>query len=166
VVIQGITLYQNIIATALSLNSENVSTPQQPEAIIALRPAALCLEVANPEKGGVLVLTHETDGMGNMLIADPGPVEAALSARFGRPITLRYGCLPEGRYAMNLVYGTGQAWTVPNEAGVCAPTEEPKSATQCGGRRRLGSQDVVLTIGPPADPAYCQANPAPAECGE
>jgi hypothetical protein len=29
-------------------------------------------------------------------------------------------CIPPGRYAINVVYATGQAWTVPNEAGHCA----------------------------------------------
>jgi hypothetical protein len=33
------------------------------------------------------------------------------------------GCLPTGRYGINVVYPTGQAWTVPNEAGSCAATE-------------------------------------------
>jgi hypothetical protein len=34
-----------------------------------------------------------------------------------------YGCLPQGRYAINVVYPDGQAWTVPNEAGACSGAE-------------------------------------------
>jgi hypothetical protein len=33
------------------------------------------------------------------------------------------GCLPLGRYQINMVYPTGQAWTTPNEEGSCAASE-------------------------------------------
>jgi hypothetical protein len=33
------------------------------------------------------------------------------------------GCLPTGRYQINIVYPTGQAWTTPNETGSCAAAE-------------------------------------------
>jgi hypothetical protein len=114
----------------------------------------------------VLVVSHARDKAGNAIIPeeDAGAVEAALSAQLGRPITIAYGCLPEGRYALNLLYGTGQAWTLPNEAGVCAPSEEATSEGVCGQRPRLASQDVVLVIGPPDDPAYCEQNRTPASC--
>jgi hypothetical protein len=76
---------------------------------------------------------------------------------------------------MNLVYGTGQAWSVPNEAGVCAASEQPQSTdgTVCKGgvtsagptpRPRLPSQDLVLTIGKPTTASYCVMKPTPAAC--
>jgi hypothetical protein len=80
---------------------------------------------------------------------------------------------------MNLVYGTGQAWSVPNEAGVCAASELPQSSdgTMCTGavttkgptpRPRLPSQDLFLTIGKPNNyiPNYCTTNnhQTPAAC--
>jgi len=63
---------------------------------------------------------------------------------------------------------------VPNEAGVCQALEpESSDGTQCvaaapagAQRTRLQSQDVVLTVGPPQDPAYCAqpAHQTPAAC--
>jgi hypothetical protein len=97
------------------------------------------------------------------LVADEAALEATLSAQFGRSVRIEYGCLPEGRYALNLVYETGQAWTVPNEAGVCAPDEPPGEGI-CGVRPKLFSQGVVVTLGAPRDPNYCAGRPAPAEC--
>jgi hypothetical protein len=163
IVIQGLTLFRNLVSTGPVLEAMTPVLPEQPEAIVALRPAALCLHATDPKRPGVLVVSRETDSMGTPLFTDKATVETALTAQFGRPITVEFGCLPEGRYAMNLIYGTGQAWTVPNEAGVCAASEKA-SATKCGTRPRLGSQNVVLTIGGPTDPAYCQAHPTPAAC--
>ena len=124
----------------------------------------LCLDPGNPKKPGLLLSAREKDKKGNVVIADPTSVKAALAAQFGRPIDIQIGCLPEGTYAANLIYGTGQAWTVPNEAGVCQPGEAPSGTGVCGTRPRLASQAVMLTIGPPTDPAYCKANPTPAAC--
>jgi hypothetical protein len=66
---------------------------------------------------------------------------------------------------MNLVYETGQAWTVPNEAAVCAANEAPSAdGTRCGGRPRLASQGSLVVIGAPRDAAYCAAHPTPSTC--
>jgi len=174
VVMQGLTLYKSLFDTALS--APTLSEPL-PEAIVALRPAALCLP-ADPKNGGVLVITHKTDKNNNLIVADEGALSAALSAQFHRPVTISYGCLPQGRYAMNLVYGTGQAWTVPNEAGVCAKSEpmtadgktcctmltaDNKSCIKDAPQRpRLASQGVVLTVDKPTDATYCK--PLPEAC--
>jgi hypothetical protein len=89
------------------------------------------------------------------------------------------GCLPQGRYAINVVYPDGQAWTVPNEAGACTGvatgegntvwndtpptcTLQPRTVIQSQGPRA-----VVEIVGPtnpkncggggpvPATPAIC-----------
>lgn len=162
VILQGLTIYKSLLDTALSAPGLNDTLP---EVTVALRPAVLCIDPGDASKPGVLVTTHETDSMGNKLIQDEEVVKGNLSAQFGRPINLVYGCLPQGQYAANLVYGTGQAWTVPNEAGLCAPSEPPSvDGALCGTRAKLASQGVVLTIGPPNDPMYCVMNPTPAEC--
>ncbi len=169
VLLQGLTIYDDLVTTAM-LGAAPLDEPRE-SVLVGVRPAALCLHPTEPK--GVLVISHETDAAGNAIL--PGPededadawgvrdVEEALTRQFGRTIEVVYGCLPEGRYALNLIYGTGQAWTVPNEAGVCAPSESASPDT-CGARPRLASQDMVLRIGPPDDPTYCAQHPTPAAC--
>ncbi|WP_437775386.1 hypothetical protein [Sorangium sp. So ce1097] len=164
VLLQGLTIYEDLVTTA-TLGAQPLDEPKE-SAIVGVRPAALCMHPTDPARGGVLVISRAQDSEGNDIISeeDVAEVEAALSRQFGRAITIAYGCLPEGRYALSLVYGTGQAWTVPNEAGVCAPSEPATSPEICGARPRLASQDVVLRVGPPGDPAYCAEHPTPALC--
>lgn len=164
VIIQGLTLWKPLDQTPVVAFDPAFQIPQA-EAIntelrVSLRPAALCLHVADIARPGLLVVTHKEDKAAHAVITNEKAVLAALEVQFGRPIEIAYGCIPEGRYAMNLVYSTGQAWTVPNEAGVCAPSE-PLSAdgTQCGSRAKLASQSPVLTVGPPGDPNYCASSP-------
>ncbi|AUX45625.1 hypothetical protein SOCE26_071200 [Sorangium cellulosum] len=164
VLLQGLTIYGDLLTTA-TLGPEPLNEPRD-SALIGIRPAALCLRPTEPERGGVLVLSRKAarDGRDIIPARDVEGVEKALSAQFGTAIKIAYGCLPEGRYALNLLYGTGQAWTVPNEAGVCAPSEAAPSADVCGLRPRLASQGVVLRVGPPDEPAYCNEHPTPALC--
>lgn len=141
-------------------------------------PAVLCINPADlsPMASTTLLLSHDKDcGEVDQLLTDEAGTKAALQKQFGRPVNVKTGCLPQGRYAMNLVYGTGQAWSDPNEAGVCAPSEMPISAdgTKClgtgtnqGARPRLPSQDLVLTITGPSVNGYCTqtGNQTPPEC--
>lgn len=162
VVMQGLTLLGSLVDTALTKPDLRVAAS---ELMIALRPAVLCIDRNDPAKPVTLLQTRERDSNGAPLLSDPDDVVARLSKRFGRPVNLAYGCLPQGRYAMNLVYETGQAWTVPNEAGVCAPSETPSAdGTRCGGRARLSSQATLIVIGGPRDTAYCAAHPTPSAC--
>jgi hypothetical protein len=163
VVLQGLTLYGGLLPT-VGLGASTPIVAANPEVIIALRPAALCLHVADPDRPGLLVVSHETDTMGNKVLPDPEGVKAALGVQFKRPIEIAFGCLPEGKYAMNLVYPTGQAWTTPNEAAVCSPLEVLSTdGTMCGTRPRLASQAALLVVGPPKDPGYCSTAPGAAK---
>jgi hypothetical protein len=101
------------------------------------------------------------------------------------------GCLPTGRYQVNLVYPTGQAWTTPNETGSCAasegntlftgagtstqlpPTFPDPLANGCSGvspRPVLYSQGTraVIEITPTTNPNNCKAGgpvaPVPFAC--
>jgi hypothetical protein len=75
--------------------------------------------------------------------------------------SIQYGCLPKGRYAINVVYPDGQAWTVPNEAGACSGTE---GQTDYGGLTctikprpvlySQGNRAVVEIVGP-SNPQNC-----------
>jgi hypothetical protein len=89
------------------------------------------------------------------------------------------GCLPKGRYAINVVYPDGQAWTVPNEAGACTGTATGEGSTQwnanpptCSLQPRTviqsqGPRAVVEIVGP-SNPANCKEGapvpPTPAIC--
>lgn len=162
VLLQGVTLLDGLLATAAAPIDLREA---RDEVLVALRPAVLCIDPLDPSAPGVLVNTHPTDAVGNPLVPDEAALEGSLSAQFGRPISLAIGCLPQGDYAINLVYDTGQAWSVPNEAGICGPGEAlSDDGNRCGSRPRLASQSVVVQIGPPVDPAYCEANPTPSTC--
>ncbi|MFO0588661.1 MAG: hypothetical protein U0441_14020 [Polyangiaceae bacterium] len=162
IVLQGLTIYKDLFTTATAPANLNVPSDK---VTVALRPAVACIDTTDPSKPGVLLLTHDKDTKDNPIIADEESVKAGLSAQFKRPFSIKYGCLPQGAYAMNLLYSTGQAWTVPNEAGVCAATEEQTNGGEtCGTRPRFASQDVVITIGAPTDAAYCAKNATPPEC--
>lgn len=162
IVLQGLTIYKSLFGTATA--PANLNDPQR-DVLVGIRPAVVCIDTTNPAKRGVLLTAHPDDKVGNVLIEDEAPVKASLRTLFKREFDVQYGCLPEGDYSMNLVYGTGQAWTVPNEAGVCALSEEPgDGGDTCGVRPRLASQDVTLRIGPPSDPQYCKDHPAPPAC--
>jgi hypothetical protein len=178
VILQGLTLYKSLLETAVvkPMDPDPMNPmPTMPfqgadtKAVVALRPATVCIDPIDTAKPGVLVVSHETDKLGTKILANEQGVRDSLARQFGRPFEIVYGCLPEGQYAMNLVYPTGQAWTLPNEGGVCAALEPQTSdGAKCRSatseRARLASQDALLTIGPPGDPAYCAANPTPAQC--
>ena len=176
VIMQGLTLFKSLLATTTKLPSKDPNDPskyvvfqsQEPEVLVALRPAAICVDPVDQTKNGTLVLSRKNAKSGDPILADEDVVKQGLQRQFGRPFDIVYGCLPEGTYAMNLVYPTGQAWTLPNEAGVCADGE-PQSADgkKCvaptNSRLRLASQDAMVTV-IPGDKAYCKANPTPKAC--
>ena len=139
----------------------------------------ICLDPTDtsPMATATLLISNEHDCSGNPLLTNQAATVSALKKQFSRPVTVVEGCLPQGIYAMNLVYGSGQAWSVPNEAGVCAASEKPQSAdgTMCTGavtskgpttRPLLPSQDLFLTIGKPTNASYCTTNShqTPAAC--
>ena len=123
--------------------------------------------------------------VGNLIKAPPGWTPPAGWVA-GQPCTnpnacgpaIR-GCLPKGRYAINVVYPDGQAWTVPNEAGACTGspgtgegttdwnhytcTLQPRTVIQSQGPRAVveivgpsDSKNCVDATSPvPATPAIC-----------
>jgi hypothetical protein len=118
---------------------------------VLLRPSVLCVDPRAPDYGGVNVTAGKVDpASGNLLgpfppsDVDDGsqampPAKGVIvaSANLSAPQLsnlvnhkaagtvngLMGGCLPTGRYAVNVVYPTGQAWTTPNETGSCAAAE-------------------------------------------
>lgn len=175
VVIQGITLLDDSLARTIAGPAASTPTTAalRDHLTALVRPAALCFDPRRVDLGGLLVTPHLTgrsaDGneTGEKPLFDRAAIEAQPTVR-----ELRRGCLPMGRYAISLVYPTGQAWTVPNETGGCSALE---GAVRVGDRvgsctdkprpvlLSQGSRGVVEIIGP-AEPGVCEENPVPAEC--
>jgi hypothetical protein len=186
VVVLGLTLGPT--DNLLDLVSYGITAPGPAAAtdhITALiRPAAVCVDPTNPEQGATLVLPHTTGISADPNTSGPQPlfdinaVLAALTPIFGKVNGPVVGCLPPGRYAPNLIYPTGQAWTVPNESGSCAPAEgslvmssaSPTGAA-CGGDGGIG-RDVlfsqgtrgVLEILEVSGSETCKSHPVPPVC--
>lgn len=157
VLIQGITLYKTLVGTAFAVEPVKLIDK---DVIVAVRPTAICLDPMRPTEPGIAVVSHDTDAQGTKLLSNPEELKAVLSAQFGRPMEIVLGCLPEGDYSMNLIYPTGQAWTLPNEGEVCGALEAASAdGSKCGIRARLKSQGARLIVGPPKDAAYCAAAP-------
>ena len=187
VVIQGITLFGDSLFDTV-LTNPPPSAPG-PDALldhfsVLIRPSAICFDPRHVDQGGQLVTPYAKGPSADPTevvppdgkdLADLPSVLAALG-KLVKPLP-KIGCLPLGRYAVNVVYPTGQAWTTPNETGSCASAEGAytlpagSSLLSCASKPRnvLYSQGTraVIEIVPPTTAdgvAYCQAHPVPAEC--
>jgi hypothetical protein len=107
---------------------------------VALRPSVICfnhLFDGSFDTRGTLVTPYSSNDVAAGQPASP-PAQGLVvpsdlltqdQTQTGRfPVTglvnaVQYACMPPGRYAINVVYPDGQAWTVPNEAGACSGTE-------------------------------------------
>ncbi len=161
-----------------NLSLANATTQKiVPSVQASLRPSAICARPEDPY-GTIYVVTPSVNAIDKTpVIADLDALRAVLAKRFRRPFTdikVLEGCIPPGKYSMNVVHDTGQAWTLPNEAGVCtgvggslASTRERPTpdGTGCtlehvpGSRPRLPSQDWNLFVGGRSEPGYCEAFP-------
>lgn len=145
---------------------------------VLVRPQALCIDSQRPDRGGALVTPHLVGKSANPTETGDRPLvdEARLKQAYGRLLfEVKRGCLPLGRYGIVGAYPTGQTWSVPNEAGACAPLEgalvETNGTGSCAKKPRpiLYSQGprAVLEIVPPTTPEgqrLCAENPVPLEC--
>jgi hypothetical protein len=178
VLLEGITLFDDSLAKTVSGALPGPSTAALRDHVTALlRPAALCLDSARPDRPGVLVTPHLVGQSADPAETGERPLfDASRIASDPRVREMKRGCLPTGRYGLALVYPTGQAWSVPNEAGGCALAEgavtvEGRSAS-CTGKPRpvllsQGARAVVEIVGPSDEglaSKVCESNPVPAEC--
>jgi hypothetical protein len=158
---------------------------QQDHLTVAIRPAAICFAhlFDNPaavDTRGTLVSPFSQGAQASYPSGDmvSGPIvptdilsNGDLTHRYqvtNLVKNVQFGCLPKGRYAINVVYPDGQAWTVPNEAGGCSGTE---GYTDYGGLTctlkprpvlySQGSRAVVEIVGP-TDPNNCVSQQGPA----
>lgn len=176
---------------------------------VLLRPSVICFDQLfnpnNPDKRGTLVVPNLTANSADLGAEVPNQnvVPADLLTNTandrvhvndlvkptpdGKPAV--QGCLPTGRYAINVVYPDGQAWSVPNEAGSCSggegattyseeatlPKCEKPTDSQCTLTCNIKPRPVLYSQGnravveivpaqTPQGQAYCQAHPVPPQC--
>ena len=177
VVIQGITLLDDSLARTIvgPVPTAPTTAALRDHVTVLVRPAALCFDPRRVDAGGLLVTPHFTARSADASEAGDKPLfdpKTLLKQRIVREI--REGCLPKGRYAMTMVYPTGQAWTVPNEMGGCAPDEGALRTSgnipTCGSKPRpvllsQGARAVLEIVDArPEDQATCVAHPVPDGC--
>ncbi|HEX7666995.1 MAG TPA: hypothetical protein VF407_20840 [Polyangiaceae bacterium] len=191
VIIQGITLAQDSVFQ--SVLGGAAASPSDPNARVdhltaLVRPSVVCLDPRHIDKGGTLVTPHltgpsadpnETVPDGGKPLFDPAAIKAAQPKLINK---ITQGCLPLGRYQINLVYSTGQAWTVPNEAGSCAaaegavgpastaPNAPPADGVQsCQTKPRAvlpsqGTRAILEIVPSTSGDSFCKQFPVPQEC--
>jgi hypothetical protein len=163
VVLRGITLLDGSLPLTIAGPAPGAATTAalRDHVTTMIRPAALCFPPPVPtetdpqplpriDRGGILVTPHLTGPSADPSETGEHPLfDAARLAAAPLVASVKVGCLPLGRYAISAVYPTGQVWTVPNETGSVL-------ASQGGG--------AVVEIGPPKNPATCEAAAVPPEC--
>jgi hypothetical protein len=177
VIIQGITLLDDSLAKTIAgpVPTAPTTAALRDHLTVLVRPAALCFDPRRVDAGGLLVTPHLTARSADATEAGDKPLfdpKNVLKQRIVREI--KEGCLPKGRYAITLVYPTGQAWTVPNEMGGCAPSEgtlgPSGSISTCSSKPRpvllsQGARAVLEVVDArPEDQATCTAHPVPDVC--
>ena len=148
VIIQGITLLDDSLARTIAgpVPTAPTTAALRDHVTVLVKPAALCFDPRRVDVGGLLVTPHFT---GTQRRCERDRRQAALrqgrarEARRSSARSARAVC-PKGRYAITLVYPTGQAWTVPNEMGGCAPSE----GSVVSKRRRLVVRGEASTGAP------------------
>jgi hypothetical protein len=180
---KGDSLYNTATAEAFgSLFNPAAGQPivfSQDHLTAVMRPAAICFNTlfdpSNPDKRGTLVTPHLLAQTADLPPApNPQPIvppsllmnPTISSLVKGLPVQ---ACLPTGRYAINVVYPDGQAWTVPNESGVCQGAEgstnyskltctvQPRPVMRSQGER------AVVEVTKATDPTHC-TTPLPPAC--
>ena len=157
---------------------------QQPELTVAIRPAAICFAhlFDNPvavDTRGTLIspfsgntqASFTPDGVTGPIVPTDILSNGDVTHRYQATSlvqNVQFGCLPRGRYAINVVYPDGQAWTVPNESGACSGdeglTDYPDLTCTVKPRPILPSQGnrAVVEIVGPNNPMNCQNPGKPA----
>jgi hypothetical protein len=140
-----------------------VETKIVDQVTVALRPSVVCLNPLDPS-APVYVVTPSFKALDGQEFLDPEDLKPKLRAQLHREnVEVLEGCMPPGRFQSNLVYGTGQAWTIPNEAGECIPPLEMSEDGRCfqqgisSRRLLLNSQTTVVRIGDERQPGFCES---------
>lgn len=168
VIASGLVVHDRLISTTAALWEKKGIVPTD-EVTILMRPSVICTIPTDPSSELYLVTpsfrSRPTDKnpSGEPVIGNPDALRANLATRFHKPIEkvkVVEGCLPPGKFGINLVYSTGQAWSLPNEAGRCRTPFEQTQGSSCKqngqpARPLLPSQDVFVTIGGAQEEGFC-----------
>ena len=129
--------------------------------LAGIRPTAVCVPDPTDKKGSTVIVTPFAKASGDPqedIIPKPDLLLTDVSALLGRATNkfeIIYACLPPGDFSVNIINIGGQAWTLPNESGVCMPGEADLGDGKCGKRLRIPSQASVFSFAPADDPAGC-----------
>jgi len=168
VILQGLVLNETLLGTTVAAfrdGATGAAKPPRPvqSLEVALRPSVICIPEPQDVNAPVYVVTPAFNAKNGEPIIDPASVAEQVRLQLGnRPnIKVIEGCLPKGKYQFNLVYDTGQAWTMPNEGGVCSTSEVSDGADGCSQgayqRKLLPSQNISLEVGDPRESGFCAA---------
>ncbi len=145
-----------------SLIARNVLTPEARGSITAvIRPTIICVpDPADPSGPTTVVTPYENDMTGAATVGEFEKTIDDVAMQVGRKrdgVRILYACLPPGAFSMNVIYPlTGQAWTMPNEMGICLGGEEQSvDGKTCGKRAKVTSQSTFFEVSPAVDKSYC-----------
>ena len=179
VVMRGITLWEGDLAKTNAQLVPKAPSVSVPQVHVLVRPSALCVsKPKNAPPSALLVTPHAEGKPADAQDGASAPLydaEAVKASSGGLVREVRVACLPLGRYALSLSYGSGQGWITPNEAGACATLEgavKQGNPQTCSQKTRpiLSSQGprAIIEVVPPSTDegrAFCKgAGAPPKEC--
>ena len=147
----------------LTLLNATQTTEAHATIVALLRPTLICITDPNVDGPAHIITPFKQSLSDKPVVADEAGLitdVAALLRRDPKKTTFGESCLIPGDYAMNVVYPTSQAWTLPNESGLCMGNEVTGTGTcetKDTSRTTLASQRFVIRIGKAADPKACRA---------
>lgn len=164
VIVQGFTLHANSMTAtseSLGVDLDPGKKPLHPllvpggEEIVdnftaMIRPAALCVRPQAGDFRGTLVVPYGLDPNPKNFESELVSIPRILEVQAARVKAVEFGCMPPGYYSINVIYPTGQAWSVPNQTGYCTYTVTGELTEEC--YRPLEPLGALTTAGFPKRP--------------
>jgi hypothetical protein len=170
-IISGLVVAEDTVVKSLASAWKGRTEPTISDHLtVNVRPSQICINPLDPESLAYVVTPSIRAANNEPIIEDVEDLKKKIGKKVHRDpsrVRLIQGCLAPGRFATNLVYDTGQAWTIPNEAGACVPplevavgttaTGTPEHCQQRGQPQRtvLQSQTTTIFVGQADDEGFC-----------